>query len=128
MKTIGRIILVVVGALLLAFSIPLIINSVNSLNASGWTDLTTYPDKMQLLMVIIAQGINALFGVVALVAALRGKRTFLLLLSTIILLITPVTSLVYGIQHGTMGDVKSILLYVEEFALPIAYFVGLLLV
>lgn len=128
MKTIGRIILIVVGALLLIFSIPLIINAVNALNASGWTDLTAYPDKMQQLMIIIAQGVNALFGLVALIAALRGKRSFLLLLSAILLLITPVSSLIYGIQNNTLNDAHSILVYIEEFGLPIAYFVGLLLV
>ena len=128
MKTIGRIFLAVVGVLLIAFSIPSIISAVDSLNAAGWADISSYPDKIQYLGTIIGQGINALFGLIAVIGALVGKKSWGLALCAIIMIISPIYTLVVGIKNGTMYDWKAILSYVEAFALPIAYFIGFLLV
>lgn len=128
MKWVGRILLIVVGVILLVFAIPSIKTAVDAMNALGWDDIGSYPEKMGYLGTIIAQGVNCAFGVIALACAFVGKRSFALAFAAIIMMIVPVYTLVVGIQNETIRTWQSILLYVEEFALPIVYFIGMLLV
>ena len=65
MKTIGRIILFVVGAILIANAVPMIINNWNLLSQSGWGDFSSYPDctpqylkAMQQVMKALNNGIK----------------------------------------------------------------------
>ena len=129
MKTIGRIILVIVGAIMLVVSVPVIIVTANQLSESGvWWDPTTLPQKWTLLVRIVGQGLNALAGLTALWGAIRGKKSFRLALFAIILLIPPIMSLIGDSNSGYDIDWTLWLLYGGSFALPIGYFIGFLLV
>ena len=129
MRLIGRIVLLVVGVILLAMSIPVIIESVNALQAMGisW-DNAFAPERFALLGRIVGQGVDALFGVVALLGALFGRKSLKLALCAIIMMIAPVSTLIADINAGTTFDFPLIGVYLGQFALPIAYAIGFLLV
>ena len=46
----------------------------------------------------------------------------------IIMIISPIYTLVVGIQNGTINGWQPILQYVGQFALPLLYFIGFLLI
>lgn len=124
MKTVGRILLFVVGAILIVNAIPMIVNNWNLLNQSGWGDFSSYPDKMLNLSAIISQSINALFGFVAIIAAIRGKSSFWLFIFSIIMIGGVIWYFISAKNAGALGDFQNIIETVIGFALPIGYFLG----
>ena len=129
-KIIGRILLIVAGIWLLAQAIPIMIPAINNLNSTNsWWNFgdVTARDNM---VTVLGQGINALGGVIALLAALIGKKSMLLGLYAILMMVAPVYTVVTGVQHGTItgNDWNKIWMLVGQFACPIIYFVGFLLV
>ena len=128
-KIIGRILLAIAGVILLAVAIPQIIGAVNYLNAnSAWWN---FSDQLATsnMWVVLGQGLNALGGVIALLACLIGRRSVLLALYAIVMMIHPVYTVVTGVQNGTItGEWSQIWLLIEQFAVPLLYFFGCLLV
>lgn len=124
MKTVGRIILLVVGVLLLVNSIPNIIQNWKALNAVGWEDITSYPDKMTCLSAIVMQGVNAFFGITALFGCITGRLGLWLTISSLIMIGTVIWFFVNAYKEGTIGDFQNIMQTLLGFILPIGYFVG----
>ena len=125
MKLIGRIILLFVGVLLIAGGVTSIIADWNAMVVSGgWLDLAAYPEKIQILTSIIMQGINIIFGAVAILAFLRGRATFWLTIFSFIMIAGVVSFYVTSYRAGTLNDWQNILRIAAGFALPLAYFIG----
>lgn len=124
MKTIGRIILLVVAIILIANAVQMIINNCNLLSQSGWGDFSSYPEKMLNLSAIVSQSVNALFGLVAIIAAIRGKSSFWLFIFSLVMIGGVIWYFISANNAGTLGDFKHILETIIGFALPISYFVG----
>ena len=129
LKVIGRIMLAVAGIILLVAAVPVIMGSVNYLNTNGaWWNFGDEVARNH-MFTVLAQGVNALGGVLALVACLMGKKSLLLALYAVIMMIHPVYVVVTGVQGGTITwDWNQILLLVEEFGVPLLYFIGFVLV
>ena len=130
MKVVGRIILIVVGALLIAYAIPSIIDSVKALQALGGTvDWTNWASEgVRIIVALVGHGLQALAGLFAVIAAIVGKKSFGLLIAAIVMMISPTYQVVTGIQSGALTNAMEVLKIAAQYALPIAYFVGFLLV
>ncbi|MBO5529385.1 MAG: hypothetical protein J6A47_08795 [Bacilli bacterium] len=127
MKIIGRIILLVVGVLILVTAVPTIINTYQALSASGWQNLFN-AEGISLLGRFLGQCVNALFGIIALWGCISGHKSLKLALCAIILLISPITTIVADVNSGVTFDFQRILYYISSFGLPFAYAFGFLLV
>lgn len=127
MKTIGRIMLIVVGIIMLVASVPIIIESVKQLTALGWQDFFQDPSKLSIFATIIGQGITALFGLIALIAGIVGRKSFGLALCAIIMMIAPTVAVIAAIKSGRTLDFNFWMVTVSQYLLPILYFIGVLL-
>lgn len=127
MKVVGRIILIVVGIIMLVAAVPIIIESVKQLSTMGWQEFFQDPSKLSIFATIIGQGINAMFGLTALIAGIIGKKSFRLALCAIIMMIAPTVTVVTAVQAGRALDFNFWLLTVSSYLLPLLYFVGFLL-
>ena len=128
-NVIARIILLVVGALIVFAAALRIMDAVKVLNdpATGWWNFGNEIARNAMLAVLLG-GVNALIGLTALIAGIRGRRSFWLFLFSLILMITPVYTVVTQVQAGTfIADFEHIGKLILEFLTPILYFVGCLL-
>lgn len=128
MKLIGRIILIGVGIALLVMAVPVIMGQIPTLQQPVADINEFFQLKMPAIMTVVGQGINVFAAVIAIVAALLGKKSFWLAVIAIIMIISPVYTLIVGIQNGTINGWQPILQYVGQFALPLLYFIGFLLI
>ena len=128
MRLIGRILLIIAGVALLAIAIPQIINSVNALNAAGWGSIFSNSASLTSFFVLTGSAINVLFGIRALFGALRGRKSFGLALTAIILMIPPIATIVLANMGGQAMTWEFYLSVISGFAIPIIYFFGFLLV
>ena len=128
MRLIGRILLIIAGVALLAIAVPQIINSVNALTAAGWGNIFSNSASLTQFFVLIGSAINVLFGIRALFGALRGRKSFGLALTTIILMIPPIATIVLANMGGQAMTWEFYLSVISGFAIPIIYFFGFLLV
>ena len=124
MKLIGRILLFLVGVILIANAVPMIIKNWNLLSQHGWGDFSSYPDKMVYLSAIVGQSINVLFGLVAIIAVLRGKSSFWLFVCSLIMIGGVIWYFISAKNAGILEDFKNIVEIIIGFALPIGYFLG----
>ena len=128
MKTVGRIILFVVAIVILALTVPGLVVSIQTMNALGWDNLFFSQEKIALLLTIITAGIDALFGLVALIGGIRGKKSLKLALCALIMAIAPTIAVVQGVQNGSFSDWKFVFQIVASYTLPLFYMLGFLLV
>lgn len=124
MKTVGRIVLLVVGALLIGFAIPEIVENWNLLNAAGWTDFGSYPDKLKYLSAIILKVVNIIFGCVAIIAAIIGKSSLKLIISSVVMVGCVVWYFISANNAGITWDFKTVFNAILDIALPVGYVVG----
>ena len=128
MKKVGRVLLIVVGIIMLVEAVPVIIDSVKQLSTMGWEEFFQNPSKLSIFATIIGQGINALFGLTALIAGIVKRKSMGLALCAIIMMIAPTVTVVTAIQGGRALDVNFWLVTTSGYVLPILYFIGFLLV
>ena len=129
MKIIGRSILGITGVLMAVRGIPNLIQSINSLNGINWTITWALNDpSLNLLMTFIGAILFLIAALSALIGCIAGRKSFKLALSAIILIIPVVIALVGVIQAGTPFSWQLFWDFLGGFALPIAYFIGFLLV
>lgn len=128
-KTVGRILCLAAGIMLLATAIPFMIEDINYLNTNNaWTSFTDETARTHMFSVV-GQGLNCVGGVMALVAAMLGRKSFLLALYAIVMMINPVYVVVTGVQAGTLNyNWDGILKLLAQFGIPVIYFLGCLLV
>ena len=128
-NAVGRILLIAAGVMMLAAGIPLMIEAVNYLNTNNvWWNFGD-PTARQYMWNLLGHGLNALGAVIALVAALLGRRSGWLALYAIVMMITPVYTVVTGVQNGTLTwDWNKIWPLIVQFAAPLMYFFGCLFV
>ena len=124
MKPLGRLICICVGVFMIFFGVMAIKENVELLAISGWEDILNVPDKLQRLITILGQGLNCLVGLFAIIAGLRGKRSIKLVLVAILMMVMPVYNTYLFIQQGGTDFWP----LVQEYAVPIFYFIGMLLV
>ncbi len=128
-NVIARILLIAAGGLIIFGAILSIVSSVNAMNdpAIGWWNW----GNQQSLSALILFGLgilNSIIGLTALFAAIRGRRSFWLFIFALVLMITPVYTIVTRVQAGTLtGTWDQIGQLLLQFLTPIMYFVGCLL-
>lgn len=131
MRTVGRIILLVVGVLLLYSGISSVISGVNAINAVGWsTAVFTDASLRNELIKIIVYGFDALVGLTAVLAGLKGHSSFWLTIFSLLMIAGVIYYFYDGYSNKTIdfSDWKAVLNIVAGFALPICYFLGALFV
>ncbi|MCQ2742932.1 MAG: hypothetical protein MJ239_06555 [Bacilli bacterium] len=128
MKTVGRIILIVVGIILLSVAIPSIIDSVKQINALGWGTVFSSDETRAHFAVFVSQTINALVGFAALFSGIRGKASFWLTFYSIFMIVGIVWYFVEATKRGDFTDPMTVLRAVAGFSMPIAYIIGSILV
>lgn len=128
MRTIGRIILLIVAIAILSTAIPGLISDIQNLNRLGWDNLFLDAEKNAYFWRMMGHGLNCFTGLIAFLGFLRGRKSVLLALIAVIMLIAPVTTMMMFINGGVA--ITGLLLwgYVVDFALPIFFFLGFLLV
>lgn len=126
---IGRILLLG-AAILIGVSVAIeMIAALGVLNdpAIGWWNWGNQQGRAAMLVFFLAI-LNAIVGLTALFAAIRGRRSFWLFVFALILMISPVYTIVTGVQAGTLtGTWEQIGKLILQFLIPIAYFVGCIL-
>lgn len=128
MRLIGRILLLIAGIALLATAIPQMTNAINSLNAAGWGSLFGNATSWSYFFVMVGSGFNILFGVIALLGALRGRKSIGLAFTALILMISPVATVINAVNGGQAMTWDFYLSVITGFGIPIVYFLGFLLV
>jgi hypothetical protein len=124
MKLIGRLLCLGVGIFMIFFGVVAIRDNAALLSASGWEDIFAIPEKLQYLTTIAGQGLNCLVCLIAIFAAIRGKRSIKLILIAFIMMIMPAYNTYLYIQAGGTNFWP----LVEQYAVPILYFIGMVLV
>ena len=127
MKIVGRILLIGVGIALIVLAIPLFREALATWNGDASIE-SWVTSKPSALGAMIGQAFNMLCGLIAIIGGLMGKKSFKLALIAVIMMIFPIYTLVTSIQAGQINGVQPVLAYVGQFALPILYFIGFLLV
>ena len=127
-NVIARIILFVVGGLIILAAVLEIIAAVKVLNdpAVGWWNFGNQ-DSLNAMILILIGALDAIIGLTAFFASLRGKRSFWLFIFALVLMATPVYVVVTGVQNGTLtASWDQIGRLILQFLTPILYFVGCL--
>lgn len=128
-NVIARIILFAVGVMIILAAVLEIIAAVKVLNdpAHGWWNFADELSRNAMLLILIA-ALDAIIGLTAFFAAIRGRRSFWLFIFALILMITPIYTIVTQVQSGAFtGTWEQIGKLILEFLTPILYFVGCLL-
>lgn len=126
MRTLGRIILLVVGGCMIGLAIPGVISDFKALTVNGW-DFKYMFDHMELVSSFLSGCINISFGITAVFAALKGRSSFGLLTTTIVVIAPVIWSFYTNYQAGTLDTMKMIQ-SVSGFILPVGYFLGFLFI
>lgn len=127
-NVIARIILFVVGGLIILAAALEIIAAVKVLNdpAVGWWNFGNQ-DSLNAMILILIGAADAIIGLTAFFASLRGKRSFWLFIFALALMATPVYVVVTGVKNGTLtASWDQISRLILQFLTPILYFVGCL--
>ena len=127
MKKFARILLLIVAIIMVSIAVPLIIYHWNELNALGWKDINKYPDKTAHLFAMIGYGMNALFAIAVLPAAIRGKCSFRLIIYAVMLTIPADMFFFNAKAAGLLSDWKFVVEAVIEYSLPLSYLLGTVL-
>ena len=126
---IGRILLIIAGILMIVSAVFEIIASVNVLNSPevGWWNWASQVCRGALILLGLSI-VEAIAGLTAFFAALRGRRSFFLAVFALLLIALPIYSIVTQVQAGTFtGSWDQIWKLIVQFSTPIMYFVGCLL-
>lgn len=126
MRWLGRGILLVVGIALIAAALPIVVSNINEMNGYGW-GLQSILDHMPIVTSLLTQIVNISFGLTAIFAFIRGRASFKLFITSLVM-IAPVVWHVYTlINADTTWEWQLIVQIALEFALPIAYFIGMMI-
>lgn len=128
MKIIGRILLIAAAVLLAIGAVPGFISTIQHFNEVGWLQVINGEENIALFVAFLGHAVNLLFALIAVLAALVGKKSFALALTAIILMIAPVMTIVGWVQSGTAFEWDMVLRIVTGFTAPILYFLGFLFV
>lgn len=126
MRILGRIILFVVGAVMIGLAVPGVISDFKNLTVNGY-DFKYMIDHMEYLSSFISGIVNISFGITAVFAALRGRSSFGLLTTTIVVIAPVIWSFYTNYKAGTLDTMKMIQ-SVSGFILPVGYFLGFLFI
>ncbi len=126
---IGRLLLLIAGVLMILAAVFEIIASINTLNSPdvGWWNWGNQQAVSAFVLLVMA-GLEGIAGLTAFFAALRGRRSFFLAVFSLLLIALPIYSIVTRVQAGTLtANWDQIWKLIVQFATPIMYFVGCLL-
>jgi len=124
MKTIGRIILFIVGAILMVWGVTALISVWNSFFVPGWWNNIISGSFLSATFMIILNGfIYIIVGLTALLSGIFGRRSFWLILFAVIAFILAILALVAAVKEN-IWDWRNVLNVTLGLLLPIGYFVG----
>ena len=127
-NVIGRLLLLAAAGLILGFGIPLIISTIQALNAGhGWWNFGDDTFRNHHIVLLIQIG-SCLCGLAAAFGVITGRRSAGLVMAALLLLVSPIYTIVTGVQAGTFtGTWEQIWSLIRQFAVPFMYFGGTLL-
>lgn len=128
MKLVGRILLIAAAVLLAIGAVPGFIDTIKYFNEVGWLQVINGEENIARFVSFLGHAVNILFAVIALLAALVGKKSFLLALTALILMVAPVMTIVGWVQAGQAFEFDMVLRIITGFTAPVLYFVGFLLI
>jgi hypothetical protein len=76
---------------------------------------------------MLGHGVNLLFALIAVIAALVGKKSFLLALTALILLVAPGMTIYGWVSTGAAFEWQMVATIATSFTAPLLYFMGFLL-
>lgn len=128
-NVVGRLLLIAAGILIAVAAVLEIMSAVNTLNdpANGWWNWGNQ-NSIAATVLFFLGILNVIIALTAFGAAIRGRRSFGLIFFALILMITPIYTIVTRVQAGTLtGTWDQIGQLILEFLTPILYFTGALL-
>ena len=128
MKILGRIFLIAAGILLAVVAVPAIIDTVNFFNQAGWGQVVANQENIARFGAFLGHCVNAFLALLAFIRALIGRKSFLLALTAIILIIAPVSTVIGWVNSGTVIDPGMVFSLIGSFTAPILYFLGFLFI
>lgn len=130
MRTIGRILLVIAGVIMLCTAIPTLIDSIKLINSStSWFSQEMFENEVarNAFITIISNGLICFIAAEALLCALLAKGGKLLLICSVIVIWDCVWATVTGIQNNSLTKVENVFKLIGKFGTPICYFAGTIL-
>ena len=128
MRTVGRIICLIVAIAAVAMGIPIFIEALNGLNASGWNDLAAYPEKVAYLSGFFTGIGYFLLALSALLATTTGHAGFIKLVIGLIVLGVAGWNIYSKISNGEVQGFWPIMQMIGNFAVPIGYGIGVAII
>ena len=126
MKTLGRIILFIVGGVLIGFSIYAMIGDIKYLNSVGWN--LTQDGVMPYFVGFLTCCLNCLVGASAFFSSLKGRASFFLLLFAACMIAFTIWYFIELGKAGYLGDFLSVMKGILNIILPILYGLGTILI
>ena len=128
MKIIGRILLIVAGVWLCINAIPELISSINYLNEVGWSNAFINNENIAKFVNFCGAIFYLLLALAAFIGFIRGKKSFIMGLGAIRLMILPITLIILAVANGQGTNGEFWYTVITGFALPIIYFLGFLFI
>ena len=128
MKIIGRILLIVAGVWLCINAIPELINSINYLNEVGWSNAFINNENIAKFVKFCGAIFYLLLALAAFIGFIRGKKSFIMGLGAIVLMILPITLIILAVANGQVTNGEFWYTVITGFALPIIYFLGFIFI
>lgn len=124
MKTIGRILLLVVCGLMGYYAVTTSIDCINTIKGTEWFDFEKLGETLKVIGTLGMQFITMIFALAGIVAALKGRTSLKFTLLSLILFINIVITFVNAFGNGATFDFKMILDVTLSCLLPILYVTG----
>lgn len=128
MRTLGRIILFVVGAAAICFSVSFIKNSWDEMSKLGWEEFYKSPEKIVHIVSIVVNAITVLFGLGSILCAFRRKMSFKWLLFSLIVVGAGIYNIVTYNIVPDFHNTQDLIMVTTSFIIPIGYIVGCILI
>jgi hypothetical protein len=126
-KAIGRILLIVAAVMLVTAALPNVIDTIKYFNEVGWIHVVEGQENLSRFGTMLGHGVNLLFALIAVIAALVGKKSFLLALTALILLVAPGMTIYGWVSTGAAFEWQMVATIATSFTAPLLYFMGFLL-
>ena len=126
MKTIGRLLLLVCGVVLMVLNIEGFVYSIGEMNKSGWPIATFFDDPAvrSQFVTFIAACFSVVAGLTAVISSLLGKRTFFCTIFASVMIVLVVWVIVSKAINGEFTDFWSVASQILSLLTPLGYFVG----
>lgn len=126
MKTLGRILLLVCGVILMVLNIEGFVNSISEMNKTGWPMETFFDDPVfrGQFIVFVSGCFSVVAGLTGVISALLGARTLICTICGSIMIVLVVWVIASKAINGEFTDFWSVCQQIILLLTPLGYFAG----